>query len=172
MSWTLIGVILCLFTVRDSYGKFKNIGEVQAFYANGGDHVREFIAGNITAEEFGKELGIADDFEEYVGDARIIGKSQWLEMVGNTRLAIKSMETIWDVESWTQSSALVSFFYIYTFMDDSTMNARGKEIGVWNEKGEVSRWIYFSTNGSLEACMAKMDQFIGNEMNKRDSESC
>lgn len=125
--------------------KWRNKEQVEEFFDGAANNLQLMLNGEITTEQFAEKLEIAQDFEEYIDENVVSGKSEWISYFGSIRSSVKAMSEIkYEIDYWTRNTALVKFDYIYKFLDDTELTVRGHITTIWNDDGELSKWIYFS----------------------------
>eukprot|EP00483_Globobulimina_turgida_P006212 UN06222 len=151
--------------------KWNNKEEIETWFNDIAVSVSTFLRGDPgenAAKQFADALNPSDDFEEYLTDHTIVGRSNWLEHVKGIPTLVNSFEAFYDIDLWEERQVATSFVYIWNFIDDSKMTSRGKLTAVWNKNGEVSRWIYFGKSGSTKAVSDKFGELKDIQSKKQD----
>eukprot|EP01084_Bolivina_argentea_P216654 368024_1 len=124
--------------------------------------------GDVAITKFANAIKASDDFEEYVLDQAIVGKTTWMKFAAGLPTMVNSFEAYYDIDMWESRHVMASFFYIYTFIDGTKVTANGKITGIWNKNGELHRWIYFGKSGSMKAVLLKFGELAEIQSQKND----
>ena len=76
---------------------------------------------------------------------------------------MESWNGVYNVETWHKQYALASFSYDYKFNDDNKteMKTTGKVVVVFNDKGQLSKWMYFSKDASQQGSHLRFVNKLG-----------
>eukprot|EP00484_Ammonia_sp_Unknown_P000702 CAMPEP_0197021228 /NCGR_PEP_ID=MMETSP1384-20130603/2129_1 /TAXON_ID=29189 /ORGANISM="Ammonia sp." /LENGTH=154 /DNA_ID=CAMNT_0042449009 /DNA_START=76 /DNA_END=536 /DNA_ORIENTATION=+ len=106
-----------------------------------------------------KAVNSCEHFKMFVLN-NVMDRESWIQFGIPMPAVYKTVQRCYDVELWHPRFALVSFVYFDTFVDGTTMIAKGKASIIRTEKGEVEQWVYYSKDGSLEALFGKTGELL------------
>ena len=166
-----MSLLICMFVAlwfhHTKCFEWKSKEDIQSYFTNEfGPTLAKYMKGDASFDEFASALRIDEDFEEYFLSKSVIGFENWKKYVIPLNGITKEAYAMYDIDLWDKRQALISFIYVYTFHDDSTIIGRGFVSALWNINGNLSKWTYHSKGNSLKAVEAKfIDILQNNEKN-------